>query len=81
MKDYKWKSALAPMIGKYLDMKRMAGFKYDAQERFLQHFDHFYYYSGYEDVSFTKHSITPFLYRQDESTTYFTKKIRQNFVW
>lgn len=67
MMDYEWKSALAPMIVKYLDMKHMAGFKYEAQERCLRHFDHYYYYSGYDDVSFTKHSITPFLYRQDES--------------
>ena len=53
MKGYEWKSALAPMIKKYLDMKHVAGFKYAGQERCLQHFDHYYYYSGYEAVSFT----------------------------
>lgn len=74
MKGYEWKSALAPMIKKYLDMKHVAGFKYAGQERCLQHFDHYYYYSGYEAVSFTKDSIMPFLYRQDESMSSWCMK-------
>ena len=67
MKGYEWKSTLAPMIARYLDLKHMAGFKYARQETCLQHFDHFYYYSGYDAISFTKDAIMPFLYNQDEA--------------
>lgn len=74
MNGYEWKSTLAPMIAKYLEVKHMAGFKYSKQERCLQHFDHYYYYSGYNAVSFTKESILPFLYGQEEALSTWCMK-------
>lgn len=74
MNGYEWKSTLAPMIARYLEVKHMAGLKYTRQERCLQHFDHFYYYSGYDAVSFTKDAITPFLYNQDEALSTWCRK-------
>ena len=74
MTGYIWKSSLAPMIGKYLDIKHAAGFKYVQQERCLQHFDHYYYYSGYDAVAFTRESIEPFLYREDEELSTWCMK-------
>lgn len=74
MKDYGWKSTLAPMIADYLAVKRLAGFQYNNQERCLQHFDHYYYYSGYDAIPFTKESIAPFLYDQDEAASTRSKK-------
>ena len=74
MTGYIWKSSLAPMIGKYLDIKHAAGFKYVQQERCLQHFDHYFYYSGYDAVAFTRESIEPFLYREDEELSTWCMK-------
>ncbi len=62
------------MIVQYLDIKHTAGFKYERQERCLQHFDHYYYYSGYEAIAFTKESIEPFLYRDDEELSTWCSK-------
>ncbi len=74
MTNYIWKSSLSPMIEKYLDMKHTAGYKYVRQERCLQHFDHYYYYGGYDAVAFTRESIEPFLYREDEGLSTWCMK-------
>lgn len=41
MKNYEWKSDFSPLINDFLEQYRLAGFKFEKQERILQHFDRF----------------------------------------
>ena len=41
MRDYEWKSGLSGLIKSFIEMNHLAGLKFEQQERFLQHFDHF----------------------------------------
>ena len=54
MRDYQWKSTLSGLIQSYIHTKHMTGFRFQCQERYLQHFDHFHYYNGYQGQELTK---------------------------
>ncbi len=62
MKDYTWKSTVSNQIQSYIALQRTAGFKFITQERILQHFDHYFYYSGYQGTQLTKDLISDFIY-------------------
>lgn len=69
MKDYKWKSSVSDLIQQYIDFKHISGMKFENQERWLQHFDHFFYYNGHEGRAITKEILFPFLYEQSGSVS------------
>jgi len=69
MKDYRWLSDLSGYMIHYIETKRMAGYKFEAQERVLQHFDSFLFYNGYEDHTITKRMIEEFIYIKKESSS------------
>jgi integrase/recombinase XerD len=79
MMDYEWKSDFSNLIQSFLRSKRMLGFKFETQERHLQHFDHFYYYNGYQGTVLTKAMIEEFIYNNEErSSTHRNKEIIMN---
>ena len=41
MKNYEWKSDFSALIHAFLEQYHLAGFKFERQERILQHFDRF----------------------------------------
>lgn len=79
MRDYDWKSDFGPLLQEYLRFKRTTGFKFEAQECHLQHFDHFYYYNGYQGIVLTKTVLNEFIYqRQERPATHHNKEIIMN---
>lgn len=74
MRNYVWKSSMAPLISQYLEIKHLSGLKYERQERCLQHFDHYFYYNGYEGKALTKEIIFPFIYDQNEADSTIRNK-------
>ena len=76
MKNYVWKSSFAALISQYIEMKHLAGLKFKDQEVYLQHFDHYLYYNGYEGTSLTKDILFPFIYDQGESE--YTMHTKEN---
>lgn len=67
MRNYEWKSSLSEQIKAFIDLNRLSGLKFEQQERFLQHFDHFCFYGGYEDGILTKEMLESFIYGNNES--------------
>jgi integrase/recombinase XerD len=79
MMNYEWKSDFSSLIQSFLQVKRMIGFKFQTQERHLQHLDHFYYYNGYQGTTFTKSMLEEFIYNKDERPcTHRNKEIIMN---
>lgn len=79
MRDYDWKSDFGPLLKEYLKFKHATGFKFETQECHLQHFDHFYYYNGYQGTVLTKAVIDEFIYREEERpSTHRNKEIIMN---
>lgn len=64
--SYEWKSDLAGILQAYIREKKQTGLKFEQQERYLRHFDSFYYYSGYIGISLTKPMINEFIYNVEE---------------
>ena len=62
MRDYEWKSSLSAHMKAFIETNRLAGLKFERQECFLQHFDHFCFYNGYEDGVLTKEMAESFIY-------------------
>jgi len=63
---YDWKSDLAESIKSFIFLKRQSGMKYEAQERYLRHFDAFYYINGFTGVALTKEMVNDFIYDKNE---------------
>ncbi len=73
---YQWKSDMADMLKAFLQEKKMTGFKYENQERKLEHFDAYYYHSGYSGIRLTKPMLDFFIYKKYEKpSTHYTKEI------
>lgn len=64
MRDYEWKSSLSGLVKSFIEMNHLAGFKFEQQERFLRHFDHFCFYNGYEGETLTRDMCESFIYGQ-----------------
>lgn len=63
---YEWKSDLAGAIQNYISLKQQSGMKFEAQERYLRHFDTFYSSNGFDGVTLTKEMVNDFIYDKNE---------------
>ena len=63
---YKWKSGIAEAAQNYISLKQQSGMKYEIQERYLRHFDTFYYSNGFEGTTLTKEIVNNFIYDPNE---------------
>lgn len=79
---YEWKSDLAVIIQQYIKEKRQTGFKFEQQERYLCHFDSFYYYNGYNGINLTKPMLNEFIYNDEERpVSHYNKEVvMKNFA-
>jgi len=69
--SYKWKSDFSIIIQEYLIVKKMTGFKFETHERYLRHFDSYYYYNGYTGTKLTKSMLEAFIYIKEELQRFF----------
>jgi len=73
---YEWKSAFAQALVDYISLKRQSGFKFECQERYLRHFDTFYYNNGYDGVQLTKEALSDFIYDPNERpVSHYNKEV------
>jgi len=63
---YEWKSGFAEAAQSYISLKQQTGMKFEIQERYLRHFDTFYYCNGFEGSTLTKEIINDFVYGPNE---------------
>ena len=63
---YEWKSGIAEVAQNYISLKRQTGLKFESQERYLRHFDTFYYRNGFEESTLTKEIVNDFIYNPNE---------------
>jgi integrase len=76
---YDWKSDLVGIIEQYIKEKKMAGFKFEQQSRYLRHFDSFYYYTGYTGINLTKLMLKEFIYNEEERpVSHYNKEVVMN---
>lgn len=82
MQNYEWKSDFSPLIHAFLEQYRLAGFKFERQERILQHFDHFCSMQGYAGPELKKYVLEEFIYdkREQKSTHYAKEIVSKNIV-
>jgi len=74
MKNYVWKSTLAEHFQTYISVQQTAGFKFVFQERILQHFDHYHFYSGYQGTRLTRDILSAFIYNKEEAASTWRNK-------
>lgn len=73
---YDWKSDLAGIIEQYIKEKKLTGFKFEQQSRYLRHFDSFYYYNGYNGINLTKLMLKEFIYNEEERpVSHYNKEV------
>lgn len=79
---YVWKSAIAQKAQQFLQIKHMTGFKYDAQEKYLQRFDSYYFQNGYTGIRITKEMTDGFIYCPDDrlSGWYVKERLLRDFA-
>ena len=63
---YEWKSGIAEAAQSYISLKQQTGMKFEVQERYLRHFDTFYYNNGFEGSTLTKEIVNDFIYDPNE---------------
>lgn len=76
MKDYEWKSPLASCFQEYIAIKKTSGLKFCSQERVLQHFDSFIFFSGHDSMAITKEMTETFIYNSAERKSTWNLKER-----
>ena len=64
MHEYEWKSDLSNLMKSFIEMNHLAELKFEQQERFLRHFDHFCFYNGYGGQILTRETAESFIYGQ-----------------
>lgn len=76
MKDiYQWHSDISEMLAVFLKEKRMTGYTYKAQEKYLRRFDEYYARNGYSGIRLTKPMTDAFIYTVPEQpSTYYIKE-------
>jgi integrase len=73
---YEWKSGFAEAAQNYISLKRQAGMKFETQERYMRHFDTFYYINGFEGSTLTKEIVNDFIYNPNERpTSHYNKEV------
>lgn len=80
--SYDLKSDLAGIICQYVKEKKKTGFKFKKQERYLRHFDWFYFYNGYSGINLTKPILNEFIYnKQERPVSHYNKEVvMKNFA-
>jgi len=81
-KIYKWCSDLSGMMISFLNEKRMTGYKYVIQEKWLIRFDNYYDRNGYTGIRITKSMVYDFIYSSPEqpSTHYLKERLLRDFA-
>jgi integrase/recombinase XerD len=79
---YDLKSDLKDIICQYVKEKRQTGFKFEQQERYLRHFDWFYFYHGYNGINLTKPMVNEFIYNKlERPVSHYNKEVvMKNFA-
>jgi integrase len=73
---YEWKSDFAEVAKSYISLKKQTGLKFETQERYLRHFDAFYYDNGYEGVTLTKEAAFAFIYcKAERPISHYNKEV------
>ena len=73
---YEWKSEFAQAALNYISLKRQTGMKFEQQERYLRHFDTFYYNKGFESAVLTKEIAHDFIYDKNErAVSHYNKEV------
>jgi integrase len=73
---YEWKSGIAEAAQNYISLKRQTGLKFEGQERYLRHFDTFYYVNGFDGVGLTKEMLQDFIYDKNERpVSHYNKEV------
>ena len=73
---YEWKSGIAEAAQNYISLKQQTGMKFESQERYLRHFDTFYYNNGFEGTTLTKEMVNDFIYDPNERpATHHNKEV------
>ena len=76
MKNYEWKSDFSPLIHDFLEQYRLAGFKFERQERIMQHFDQFYTIHGYAGTDLKKYILEEFIYdKRERKSSHYAKEV------
>jgi integrase len=80
--SYDLKSDLKDIISQYIKEKQKTGFKFERQERYLRHFDSFYFYNGYNGINLTKPMLNEFIYnKQERPVSHYNKEVvMKNFA-
>lgn len=79
---YKWKSSLADQMQMFLKLKKMAGFKYEKEEKLLEKFDKYCLKIGFSGKALTRKLVDGFcygIYYEKDSTRYDKKKLLSGF--
>lgn len=79
---YHWRSSLSDMMLSFLNEKRMTGYKYVNQEKWLTRFDSYYDRNGYTGIRITKSMVDDFVYSPSEqpSTHYEKERLLRDFA-
>jgi len=73
---YEWKSGIAEATQNYISLKRQTGMKFEVQERYLRHFDLFYYVNGFDGIGLTKEMVQDFIYDKNERpVSHYNKEV------
>ncbi len=81
-KNYQWRSDLSGMMASFLKEKRMTGYKYSNQKKWLLRFDNYYDRNGYTGIRITKSMVDEFIYSAPEkpSTHYVKERLLRDFA-
>ncbi len=82
MTKKQWRSDLSNMMICFLKEKRMTGYKYANQEKWLIRFDNYYDRNGYSGIRITKSMVSDFIYSPTEqpSTHYLKERLLRDFA-
>lgn len=83
MKDVdSWYSDISCMLIAYLREKRMTGYRFKPQEKYLKRFDFYYDQNGYSGIRLTRQMVDGFIYTVPErpSTHYVKERLLRDFA-
>ena len=81
-KNYQYYSDLSGMMASFINEKRMTGYKYSDQEKWLIRFDSYFDRNGYTGIRITKSMVDDFIYSSQEqpSTHYLKERLLRDFA-
>lgn len=77
-----WHSDISCMLLAYLKEKRMTGYRFELQEKYLKRFDLYYDQKGYSGIRLTRQMTEGFIYTINErpSTHYVKERLMRDFA-